>query len=144
MLFSDIADYVRISPPFSDYKIDNAEGDVLCLSGKNITGRNELNLSKCSLALSGQFEQIDYIQRGDCIIVSTGSLDRIGNYYIYNLPMKAILRTNMIVVRPKIDIDEFINILNRKYFHMKTMAKSIPSPTLNRLHGTDLIFLEVD
>lgn len=140
------ADIIRLPHIHSD--LFTKDGDILCISPKNITGRNELLLSNSDFVSSENLNEHDLLQKDDIIMITTGSLERIGNYYRYNLPMKAVVRGDMFVIRPIMSADELVVILDRKYFNIKLLATEFgnnnrPHLTMFKLRRSDLENLQI-
>jgi hypothetical protein len=100
-----------------------AIGEVLILRQNHLKSNGEIVFSKnenCT-EINRQNER-SLVQRGDIIMATTGSLNSIGNMYQYNLPMKAIAASPLIIIRPNVNPEELYSLLQAKYYHIKTMV----------------------
>lgn len=147
MLFPEIADFIYIRSRINRNDMKN-DGDVLCLSQNNLTGKNELHLRDCFCVHSADVEERYLLQRDDIIMVTGGPLEKIGNFFRYNLPMKAAVRGEIFlsVIRPLIPAEEVVLILDRNYYNIKNIASPIgerPDPMMHRVRRRDLENLEI-
>ncbi|MCK5819411.1 MAG: hypothetical protein KAH18_09210 [Psychromonas sp.] len=66
-------------------------------------------------------EGSDLIQKGDLIMNVTGNVDTICNFYVYDLPMKAVASDKVIVIRSE---DKYIyDKLLSKYYNIKLLIE---------------------
>ena len=145
MLLSDVATIINPRLSINDNHHD-INGDIIHISPANITEKNELTFSNCRFVTSANFGDNDILQRDDIILVTAGSLNKIGNFFRYNLPMKAVISGNqsMFILRPMIPAEELVQILNRKYYNFKVLATEAAGAMMYRLRKQDLESFEIE
>jgi hypothetical protein len=125
-----LQDYAEIISGATQGRLQMQEnGEVLILSAKNLANNDELTLSKNEKYTQRNADiEHQLIRSGDIILVTTGNIKLIGNMFLYNLPIMAIASSNLTIIRPFGDSQELYSLLERRYYHIKTMA-----PTTNRI-----------
>jgi hypothetical protein len=101
-------------------------GEVLILRQKHIKNNGDLFFSSNEIYTEINEQNNRYlIQEGDIIMATSGPLSIIGNMFQYKLPMKAIVASPLIIIRPKENPEELYNKLKNKYYHIKTMVEIV-------------------
>jgi hypothetical protein len=119
-----LQDYAEIIPGATLSRTQLQEhGEVLYLSARHLMNNDELTLSKNEkyTQINAQNER-HLIRSGDIIIVNSGNLKFIGNMFLYTLPFQAIASSSLTILRPNGNPQELYSLLERRYYHIKTMA----------------------
>ena len=116
---------------------DTEVGDCLLIRPKNISTNNELILKdetfiKCD-------DDTHLLENGDIVMNITGSVDNIGNFYVYNLPIPAIASESIVVI--KSDDKEIVEKLKKAYYKIKTLVSG--GTAIPKIFIKDLENLEV-
>jgi hypothetical protein len=124
-----LQDYAVVIPGANiSFELPEIE-EVLILRQKHIKNNGELVLSTDeNYTVINEQNERHLIQRGDIIMATGGPLTLIGNMYQYKLTMPAIAAFPLIIIRPNENPEELYNMLETRYYHIKTM---IPQPAAN-------------
>ena len=119
-----LQDYAEIISGATQGRLQMQEnGGVLVLNVRHLVNNDELTLSKDELYTQiNEHNERYLIRSADIILVTTGNLKTIGNMFLYNLPIMAIASSNLTIIRPYGNSHELYSLLERRYYHIKTMA----------------------